>query len=597
MTLRSKILAILLIATALLSSFSFILIQSIDEMNNVSDSISNETIPELVWISHWEEQLSVKEYMIKNGIENHFCCEFIESYEAYILEASEHMASEHGQPPPEMDHIQREMDLLDFMILNNIQGLITFGDIQSATEYVEEEYLNRHSEMRGELESAKDEVILTMESHSERFLGIIRESLILLLIVTIAIIIFSIAASYRISKSLTSPVEKMEKKLDQIAKGEFGLQIDDTDQVELKSLTTSINHMSCELQASFEAIMNGKKYHEQILNSLPIGIITSDERSENFTLNLAAKQLLKKEDGEVTAIGNEEGNQNNFFWDNLLSMDIFQNVKVPFYNKEKRYVFLISQTKLMNREGQVIGKIFYFLDITETEELEKKINQTEKLALVGELSAGAAHEIRNPLAVIDGFLSLMNHSLPEEHKNRFHLPLLKKELERINSIIEEMLMLTKPSAPKLKEVYLGTVIQDILPLLQGTLDSKGISIHVQLGEVRLFMDTKQIKQVFHNLIRNSMEAMGENGDIWIYSSVDDKEYSVYIQDSGIGISKKMRKSLFDPFQTSKQQGTGLGLTIAQRILDNHNGKLELHSTSNKGTTFLLTFPRSQIPIV
>lgn len=590
MTLRSKILSILLSIIILLTSFSFILIQSINEMNQVSDSVSNETIPELVWIAHWQEQLSVKEYMVNNALENEFCCDFVDSYVDYQQESSESFVSEQGSPPRSLEHFQREMDLLDFMIENNSQGLLEYSDTQAATEFTEQEYLVMHQEMENELNTAKAEVLLTMDSYTDRFMGIIHESLGLLLVITIPIIILAIAASYRISENLTRPVEKMVSRLQQIAKGEYGLELDATDQVELQSLTLSINHMSRELQESFETIMNDKKYREQILNSLPVGIVTSDGGNENFTLNLAARELLEKDDGEFIDIVRESGNQNTVFWDKMLSMNIFQNVKVPFHIHGKEHFFLVSQTQLWNRDSHVIGKIFYFLDITETEKLEKKMHQTEKLALVGELSAGAAHEIRNPLAVIDGFLTLMIQSLPKEDKERFHLPLLKKELERINSIIEEMLMLTKPSAPELHGVYLEDIIQDILPLIKGSSDNNNIDFHINLDKTKLLLDTKQIKQVVHNLIRNSMEAMEEKGTISIKSYIDKNVYTVLIQDNGQGIPEKMQSTLFDPFQTSKELGTGLGLTIAQRILDNHNGKLELESTSNEGTSFLLKFP-------
>ncbi|MGJ9383779.1 sensor histidine kinase [Salipaludibacillus sp. CF4.18] len=593
MTLRSKILSILLIIIILLSSFSFILIQSINEMNQVSGNISQETIPELVWIAHWEEQLSVKEYMVNDALENEFCCEFVDTYMDYHQQSSESFTKEQGSPPNGIEHFQRDMDLLDFMIENNSQGLLEYSDTEAAKEYVESEYLVMHQNMMIELEAAKERVLSTMDSYTDRFNGIINKSLSLLLAIMIPMIILAIAAAYRISGNLTRPLEKMVVRMQQIAKGEYGLKLDVTDQVELQSLTNSINHMSRELHESFETIMNDKTYHEQILNSLPVGIVTSDGENKNFSLNSTAKELLDKDNGEFINILQEPSNRNTAFWDKMLSMSIFQNVKVPFHMNGREHSFLISQTHLWNRDRHVIGKIFYFLDITETEKMEKKMHQTEKLALVGELSAGAAHEIRNPLAVIDGFLTLMIQSLPKEDKERFHLPLLKKELKRINSIIEEMLMLTKPSAPELQAVYLEDIIQDILPLIKGSSTNNNIDFLVHLDKTKLLVDAKQIKQVLHNLIRNSIEAMDGNGTISIKSSIDKNDYVVLLQDDGPGIAEKVQSTLFDPFKTSKEQGTGLGLTIAQRILDNHNGKLELKSTSNKGTSFLLKFPLNE----
>ncbi len=566
-----------------------------DEMNQVSDDLSNRNIPELIWLTHWQENLQVKEHLVETAIMTDFCCEFIEQYEEYQAEMDEKLLQDFGTIPTELENTKRDIDRLDFMITNEIRGLISFGNEEYASLMIEEDYLPNLESLRSDIDGKKQEVLASLDDHSTRLTTIIEESLWLLLLVTSVAILLAIVASYRISKDLTKPVEIIETKIGKIAKGQYGLTIKEAHQVELKSLTRSINEMSSRLKESFELIMDDKVYREQILNSLPIGIVTSDEKRGDIVLNDAAKDLIGEHESQMESfVGNPYERDNKDFWYAFSSKEIFQNVKMPFEtNGEIRYL-LVSQSQLIGREKEIIGKVFYFVDITETEQLEKKIQQTEKLAFVGELSAGAAHEIRNPLTVIDGFLTLMNQSLTNNQKEKFRIQLLLKELARINSIIEEMLLLTKPSAPKMKPTSLREIINDIVPLIQHAAGNEQVNFDMHLDSISMFVDSEQMKQVLHNLIRNSIEAMEGKGTIYISSKIKGEMCQIFVRDNGPGIPEKMKAQLFHPFLTSKESGTGLGLTIAQRILDNHEGKIELFSSSKQGTCFLIEVPLALI---
>ncbi|MDQ0242480.1 two-component system sensor histidine kinase AtoS [Bacillus fengqiuensis] len=594
MSFRSKILIILLLNTILLSGFSLIFVQSVEEINGVSKKIKDRNIPELMWISHWEEELSIKQYVVENYDSNNFGDDFIDTYKSM---EPDHFHSIHKQPPPipkSLETFKTKMDLLDFSIMNNVQGLLQYGDTEGAKNYIAEKYIPELEALQQELRSLEKETFSSLNDYSNQFPSIINKSLSLLFSITLGVISLSIYASYRISGSLTKPIERMVDKVDDIANGQYGLTISKTSQMELQRLTHSINQMSLRLKESFSTILADKMYREQILNSLPVGIITIDDRTSAFSFNTAAKNLLHMNDETLrTLIENKGGSPNQSFWDILLSKEICQNEKVLVKIDRENYHLLVSQSELFNQQKEVIGRIFYFIDITKTEELENKIHQSEKLALVGELAAGAAHEIRNPLAVIQGFLSLMNQSISDAEKERFYLPLVMKEIERINSIIEEMLLLSKPGAPILQKIYIEEIVKDILPLITQTSPArqkKQIEFLIDLERVAVFVDANQMKQVLHNLIRNSMEAIAGQGHISIYSTIKDDAYQVYIKDTGTGIPLDMQSSLYHPFSTSKETGTGLGLTIVQRILQNHEGKIELVSTSSEGTIFLISLP-------
>ena len=341
----------------------------------------------------------------------------------------------------------------------------------------------------------------------------------------------------------------------------------------------------------YEKVAHDKAYIEQLLNSLPIGIVTMDEATSNHFINDSAATLLRLDKKEIKQwIERERKSERNAsFWDLFTFPDPFQQVKVSYERDGEEKIFLVSQSNLHHLYGEIIGRTIFFLDITEMEQLTKRIHQSEKLALMGEMAAKAAHEIRNPLAVIHGFLAFMNENLHERDREQYHIPLLLKEIDRINAIVEDMLLIAKPSAPVMKEAYMETIVQDVLSLFQQTLEAKNIRVHVRLDHVPLQLDSKQMMQVLYNLLHNSIEAMEEGGTICIYSDVDET-YNMYMYDSGSGIPTHMQETIFEPFITTKSSGTGLGLTIVKRIIENHGGTIALHNSSEQGTTFVIKLP-------
>jgi signal transduction histidine kinase len=342
----------------------------------------------------------------------------------------------------------------------------------------------------------------------------------------------------------------------------------------------------------YEEVLKDKTYREQILNSLPVGIITVDDKASDFSLNTSASNLLNMDSGKVKEMARNSGEEhpNKLFWDILSSKEISHNMKVPYLTEENNHQLLVSKSELIDHYNELIGRIYYFIDITDRDKLEMRIHQSEKLALLGELSARAAHEIRNPLTVIHGFLTLMKQNFSENDINHYHIPLLLKEFDRINSIIEEMLLIAKPGAPIVREAYIEDIIEEILPLFNQFSETKEIEFFIKVDRTPLLLDTKQMTQVLYNLIRNSSDAIAKKGTISIYSKIYEESFQLIIQDSGSGIPIDLQETIFEPFLTSKESGTGLGLTIVQTIIENHQGEIELFQSNEKGTTFLITLP-------
>jgi len=220
---------------------------------------------------------------------------------------------------------------------------------------------------------------------------------------------------------------------------------------------------------------------------------------------------------------------------------------------------------------------------------ERLLQKSEKLAMLGQMAAGIAHEIRNPLTSIKGFIHLLkDNNLDEEY-----FDIVFSELERIDSIVGEFLVLAKPSVATFVEQDVKVLIKDIVTLINTQSILNNVQISVEFGSdlPMISCEKNQIKQVFLNLLKNSIEAMPKGGRIDV--KVNEKEegkISIQIIDQGIGIPKERMSTLGEPFYTTKEKGTGLGLMICYKIIESHNGQIAIQSKLNEGTTIEIILP-------
>jgi len=223
------------------------------------------------------------------------------------------------------------------------------------------------------------------------------------------------------------------------------------------------------------------------------------------------------------------------------------------------------------------------------EQTERLLQKSEKLAMLGQLAAGIAHEIRNPLTSIKGFIHLMKtNKLDEEY-----FDIVFSELERIDLIVGEFLVLAKPSVAIFVEQDVKELIKDIVTLIntQSILNNVQIFVEIDSDLPMISCEKNQLKQVFLNLIKNSIEAMPIGGNINVkVKRKDDGQISIVIIDQGIGIPKERMSTLGEPFYTTKEKGTGLGLMTCYKIIESHNGQLTIQSKLNEGTTVEIILP-------
>lgn len=234
--------------------------------------------------------------------------------------------------------------------------------------------------------------------------------------------------------------------------------------------------------------------------------------------------------------------------------------------------------------------IHYLLLLRDMSHAEKT-NQTEKLALVGELAAGIAHEIRNPLTSIKGFIQLISQKKGKDIPH-LYIETILEELDRIDQIVGEMVVLAKPAPETKRKVNLDKLLQETVNLMipQAHIQEVGLTLEIEPGLPYIFGVSNQLKQVFINLIKNAIEAMDHGGTVAIKASQQSGNIVITITDTGRGMSQETLKKAGTPFFSTKDMGTGLGLAITFRLIQNHKGKVCIQSEVGVGTEFKIIFP-------
>lgn len=226
-----------------------------------------------------------------------------------------------------------------------------------------------------------------------------------------------------------------------------------------------------------------------------------------------------------------------------------------------------------------------------------KMQEREKLAAIGQLAAGIAHEVRNPLTTIKGFVQLLLKYDVERDTAVMssYLGLIDREIDRMNELLKDFLQFAKPAKPKLAVNNINNIIKDSSALIEAQCARSNISINLQLDLdiPTVYCDYDQIKQVIINIVLNSVDAMlyCETKIIKIMTRYDAENIYFIVEDTGVGMTEEQTRRIFDPFYTTKEHGTGLGLSVCYTIIENHQGKIKVISGINKGTVFEISLPR------
>ena len=355
-----------------------------------------------------------------------------------------------------------------------------------------------------------------------------------------------------------------------------------------------------ELKETVQILNNLQLLHERIVQSIRSGLVTTDLDGKIYLFNTAAEEITGRKSDEMRGriVYDLFGNIRRPIAESLSAMEKgeppprFEVDFVAQTNYVRRLGYNVSP--LFDEQGATTGYILTFQDLTDIRSMEESARRKDRLAAVGRVAAGLAHEIRNPLGAMRGAIQVLQPAMQKESAQAQLMDIVLRESDRLNAIITNFLQYARPRTGDFETVDLSQIIKDAVTLLRHSPDIR--SIHQVVEDlpdapVNVTADAASLKQVFWNLTRNAVQAMPDGGQLTIKLSVTQyNRAQIVFADSGRGMPPAQVERLFEPFSQSTTGGTGLGLSIVYQIIRDHNGSINVRSQENKGTTITVELP-------
>jgi two-component system sensor histidine kinase PilS (NtrC family) len=365
------------------------------------------------------------------------------------------------------------------------------------------------------------------------------------------------------------------------------------------TLSQRLHAVQEQLEEKIDSLEQLRALNEHIVRSIRSGLITTDLAGRIAVFNSTAEELTGRKVGEVLngpvrdVIGGD-------LWTRISAADLFRDARPLRYENwftlpnAKRKFLGFSISPLVDQNQRLLGYVLSFQDLTEIKRLEEEVRLKDRMAAIGKMAAGIAHEIRNPLTSIQGSVEILRGHAGLSGTDRRLLDILIREGDRLNQFVADFLQFARPADHVKQKVDLVPVLGDFAALLRNSTDVReNHNIILSLGEtpIRVLANADQLRQVFWNLAQNALRAMPEGGSLTISAQPgQDLECHVAFEDTGTGMPPEQKEQLFQPFQPSFAGGVGLGLSIVFQIVEDHCGKIRVESENGRGTKFIVSFP-------
>ncbi|MCR4428075.1 MAG: ATP-binding protein [Caldiserica bacterium] len=345
------------------------------------------------------------------------------------------------------------------------------------------------------------------------------------------------------------------------------------------------------------ALVEARDYTRFVLENISTGILSLNENGEITVFNPAAEKLLGINASEAvgspyeTVIMKSNIPQKSKIISLIRDHQEGEQAVVISTLKPEPIELGVSISSLLSSEGTLSGKIITIEDLSMRRKLEELLRRSDRLAALGLFLSGIAHEVRNPLTSIKGFVQLLisrNLILPEGAKAA---NLVIKEADRLNKLLTDLLTFASPAPPRIEKRDIREIIERSVSLLEEQIAKQGIKVEKKISGIPpLEIDEQKLEQVFYNILLNGVQAMPEGGTLKIESRLSEEEVEIAFSDSGPGIPEEHLDKIFDPFFTTKDRGTGLGLAVSHRMIEALGGKIEVQSRRGEGATFIVHLP-------
>jgi len=347
------------------------------------------------------------------------------------------------------------------------------------------------------------------------------------------------------------------------------------------------------------SLSRARAFSDSLVNHMPIGLVAMDPGKRIIAFNETAEALFGLPAGDVLGRTSEE-TMPEIITETTEGLGATQQIleketDCPV-SRERTIPLSIIATRLQDDEGNFFGYVILFRDLTEVQHLKRELERNRRLAAIGSLASGVAHEIRNPLSSIKGFATYLRERYRDNPEDLQVTDIMIQEVERLNRVIGQLLEFSRPLILNRKEAAIEPILRHAMKMIEIQALEKGVSLEVDFGRMvpDLLLDSDRMTQVFLNLTLNALNAMEKGGTLSLrVTQSGDRTVRVDISDTGTGIGKEELGRIFDPYFTTRPSGTGLGLPIAQRIVEAHGGEILVSSEPGRGTVFSVLLPRRE----
>jgi two-component system, NtrC family, sensor histidine kinase HydH len=337
-------------------------------------------------------------------------------------------------------------------------------------------------------------------------------------------------------------------------------------------------------------------FADEVVSNLPVGLIATGSDGRLTFLNEAAEKITGL--NLATARGKRPEEVLASPWCELKDLlnrgdTVLEREMECTFSGDKTVPLSVSASRIVNEEGEFVGTILILSDLGEVRRLQEEIRRKEKLAALGNLAAGVAHEVRNPLSSIKALATYFGTKFADGSEDRESAGVMIREVDRLNRVISELLEFARPSELRLRPTEVNEVLRHSLRLIEPDAKAKKIEIRIFPAEglPRVAIDPDRFTQALLNLYLNAIQAMDGGGVLSVSSSAgQDGEITIQVADTGGGIRAEDLEKIFDPYFTTKARGTGLGLPIVHKIVEAHGGGIRVTSVVGKGTAFTIVIP-------
>jgi PAS domain S-box-containing protein len=494
---------------------------------------------------------------------------------------------------------------------NNNDGVIDINQQKESITYFKrggQQHVAAFYEVKG-YKSDENQWYLVVEEPTAEAFEVIKQLRNYTIVVVLSSVCILFILSVIMSQAITGPIKRLVEETQNAAESSLGQNIQINSNDELGTLARSFNIMQSNLKSMMQQVLEKsgeaasleeiRQYADKIFENVPSAVLTVDNTGKITTFNTVAAKLTGLQQGDIVGESIKK-----HFPDSINPI-----IKLLQDSLEKGVIYIKHITDITNTSGFVIpilidtsiqkdslgntiGAIGVFRSVKEIQQFEESITRAKSLASLGELSAGMAHEIRNPLTSIKGYAQYIKSELTDNPELIPDVSTIICEVDRLNGIIDRFLIFARPNHPELQAEDINSLLKRALELYNREIPSNICVLTNFENLPPVSIDSDQIEQVILNMLLNAVQAMPDGGELSIKTRYL-KQFElaeIIIADTGSGISPENYDKIFEPFFTTKNKGTGLGLAICSRIVENHKGFIEVNTTPGEKTEFIIRLP-------